>query len=105
MAPVISLNRVKLLEAQPPHPRLLPVERTPPKGREMRLCRAPSRIGGTERDVLEGLPVPMRRAPRARKLRLFRSFKLFNDLKTETRHVLTRPLGDRLRRIGWMRRL
>jgi len=80
---VIPLMRVKLLDPREPHPRLLPIEKAPPKLKEMRLSVPPSRLKGRELDGVGPLCAfkPAHRIKRAPKMRLFRSFKLFTAMK------------------------
>jgi hypothetical protein len=80
---VIPLMRVKLLDPREPHPRLLPMEKAPPKVREMRLSVPPSRLRGRELDGVGPLGTLKlaHRIKRAPKMRLFRSFKLFTAMK------------------------
>lgn len=81
--------------------------KSPPKSREMRTVLPPSRLQGRELDVLGqvgGFKVA-RRALRRGKLRLFRVFKLFDAIKSEEARTAFRPIGERLERQRWMRRL
>ena len=110
MAPVIPLRRVKWIAAGELARRFACCERTPPKAQELRPSRPPSRIAGRERDALEQLAVVKfaQRARRNAKLRLFRIFKLFNQLKqqaAELQPASYRPVAERLRVARFLRRL
>lgn len=111
MADVIPIRRVKVIATAALAARFLGpdgVDKAPPKARELRSGRPPSRFAGRELDVLAGAPTakPAARARRHGKLRLFRVFKLFDALKgEETAAEGYRPIADRLRLQRWMRRL
>jgi hypothetical protein len=82
---LIPFLRVKLLERRDLPARLAPVEKVPPKGRELRAARPPSRIAGLQVDgvaLLAGYKLA-HRIKRAPKMRLFRSFKLFTGMKRQ----------------------
>jgi hypothetical protein len=108
MADVIPLHPMKWVTPHDGGGRFLPHERTPPKTRELRLSRPVSRLAGREQDALDGVGV-MKFAPRARrngKLRFFRIFKLFTDVKDQVpAPPAYRPMAAQLRRMRWLRRL
>jgi hypothetical protein len=83
-------------------------EKGPPKHAELRRTeRATSRVAGRERDPLAGIPLA-KYAPRVRrvaKLRLFRVWKLFQELKALQPPPSYRPIAERLRSLRGRRRL
>src|SRR2546426_1927561 len=101
MAQVIPLRRIKTIIASVLAARFPTVERTPPKAQEFRpeRPRSPlSKVAGRELDALSGLPMGkfVHRARRNAKLRLFRVFKLFGELKAAPAATY-RPVAARLR--------
>lgn len=108
MAEVIPLHPVKVVAPHDAGGRFAPHERTPPKTRELRLTRPVSRMPGREEDALDGV-ANMKFQPRARrngKLRFFRIFKLFTDVKDLVPAPSAyRPMAAQLRRMRWLRRL
>jgi hypothetical protein len=108
MAPIIPLRRIKTIVAAALAARFPSLERTPPKAQEFRAerPRPESKIAGRERDPLSGLQMGkfVHRARRHAKLRLFRVFKLFGDIK-EVPAATYRPVAERLRVARWMLRL
>lgn len=105
---VISLYRVKTISLEALESRFPSVEKSPPKGRELKASLPPSRVAGRQRDALEGAAWVKfaHRSRRNSKLRFFRVFKLFTTLKQEaSRDPRYRPVADRLRLQRWMRRL
>jgi hypothetical protein len=101
------LHRVKVLTPNGAPLRLDAVEKSPPKAREMKFGRGPSKFAGLSCDPvadLRGAKLP-HRVRRAAKLRFFRVFKLLNAAKAETNDgapVRTLAAGAHDR---WMRRL
>jgi hypothetical protein len=90
--------------------RFAPEAKAPPKGDELRMGRAPGRMHGRCTDAIAGLQAVkyLPRARRAGKLRLFRVWKLFQDLKqvATTRDATAyRPVAERLRSLRFRRRL
>jgi hypothetical protein len=107
VAEVIPLRRIKLIVAATLAARFEAVEKAPPKTLELRLVRSLFRMAGRERDALAGMAAPKfaHRARHAGKLRLFRLFKLFGQLKAQAAPDSYRPVAERLRARRWMLRL
>jgi hypothetical protein len=101
---VIPLYRVKPLAfSERAVQRLLPVEKSPSKARELRAERPHARMGGRERDALDGLSKIQHRARKSMKLRFFRVFKLLGPEKQLDPSAA--PLrDDGGRRVRWMKR-
>jgi hypothetical protein len=102
---------VKTISLEGLRARFESVEKSPPKARELRAARPPSRIEGREQDALADT-ARVKFAQRSRKnakLRFFRIFKLFPTLKLEetprSDDARFRPIAERLRLQRWMRRL
>jgi hypothetical protein len=106
---VIPLRRIKWIDVVDLAARFVSVEKSPPKERELRCSRPPSRIAGREQDALAALAVVKfaQRARRNAKLRLFRIFKLFTQLKRDAAAQPTayRPVAERMRVARFLRRL
>jgi hypothetical protein len=83
------------------------VEKAPPKTRELRPGRPIWRIAGRELDALSGIHAVKfaQRVRRNAKLRMFRVFKLFGEIKQDPRVAAYRPVAERLRTARWMLRL
>jgi hypothetical protein len=107
LAIVIPLHRFKAVSFLAPPARLVPVEKWPPKSGGLRYGLRQSRWGLVATDVLAGLTAHKyaHRAQRRGKLRLFRVFKLFGDLKRGERPAAYRALPERVRTSRWLRRL
>ena len=105
---LIPLGRLRQIATETLAARFGWIEKTPPKARELREKPA-ARVAGREHDVLGGLPAGKfaRHLRRNAKLRLFRLWKLVQE--PQKRALADdgplRPLAERLRAIGWMRRL
>jgi hypothetical protein len=106
VAPVIQLHRIKMIVAEALAARFGSVEKAPPKERELRAARPRWRIAGRELDPLLGFSASkfVQRARRHAKLRLFRMWKLVDDLKVQPAAAF-RPVAERVRVARWMLRL
>jgi hypothetical protein len=85
-------------------------EKAPRKEEELRMRRSPCWMEGREEDAIAGLAAVKftPRTRRAGKLRLFRVWKLFQELKqvAKTADVTAyRPVAERLRGLKFRRRL
>jgi hypothetical protein len=108
VADVIPFRRIKCILIEALATRFATVEKSPPKAREFRAARPPSRIAGRELDALYRLHsfkfvVRARKSP---KLRLFRIFKLLGQLKSPiAAPAAYRPVAERLHLMRRLRRL
>jgi hypothetical protein len=106
-ADVIFLFRVKTIDFAIVPPRLVAVDKCPKKSAELKLASPRWRLAAAG-DPLAGLD-ENKFAPRARrggKLRLFRVWKLYGELKADGAAPADyRDVGERLRAQRWLRRL
>ena len=105
---IIPLRRLKTVIAGALASRYAAVEKAPSKWRELRAAKPLGRILLRVQGPLAGFRDAkfVQRARRNTKLRLFRVWKLFDEVKPDTTPVPGfRPVAERLKTARWMLRL
>ena len=102
MGELIPLRRIKTIliaNCDRLAARFAPVEKSPPKTRELRFLSPGARIAQRIAAPVLGLKELkfVQRARRHAKLHLFRMWKLFGQLKCEPVETAYRPVADRIR--------
>lgn len=112
MGEIIPFRRIKTIVIERLAARFAPIEKSPPKTRELRARRPEGRIlarlnaATVELGSFADLKF-VARARRHAKLHLFRMWKLFGEVKAAPQAAATfyRPVAERIREAGSMMRL
>jgi hypothetical protein len=107
---LIPLRRIKTIlvaNCERLTARFAPVEKSPPKSRELRFLQPGARIARRVAAPVVGLGELkfVQRARRHAKLHLFRMWKLFGQLKDERAETAYRPVAERMREARALLRL